>query len=258
MKPPTIQTVAWGLAIVASLGVAGGIATLIARPKPQKRTVTETRVQTETKVDEDLRRKVDELTQSNAHLQVQLQAQARHQADVATNLRETVYRGEASVVAALLAQQRGPAPAPVINVVTPEPKGGSAPAPATSPAPVVVVKDDEPQPAPVVTPPLPVEVIVRTRETVDKSRTDSSTTSSATAASDTAVKRTEDEDTQRNASAKTDTVAKTVAEEKPAGGERPGPKLGVGITSAQQPFASYDLTQLRSARRWGRSAPASS
>lgn len=220
----------WG---AAALIVSGAVVQLWQRP----REVTVTR--TEVKTDEQTRQQVDLLTRALAESQERQQVAEQRLADVATNQRETIYRGSSTDVAALLAQlnsRQAPAAAPpVINVLPASP----APAPSSSPdlSPVSTgAEPSSPSPMPVPTGPQQVEVIVRSSETVDKSRTEKMASSESSAKRETTVEKTEDTETRKTETAKSET------EKGGFGGEREA-RIGVGVTSARQPFASYDFTQ---------------
>ena len=79
MRLPSLRTSLIITGAVLALGVSGGIATLIARPAPQKRTVTETKTHTESQELVEAQRQRDEYARANYALQVQLQASEKRQ-----------------------------------------------------------------------------------------------------------------------------------------------------------------------------------
>lgn len=230
----------WGTAVLI---LSGAVVQLWQRP----REVIQTRTVTETRTDEHTKQQVDLLTRALVENQQRQQSTEQKLADVATNVRETVYRGNSTDVAALLAQLNSrPAPptsAPVINVLPASPAPSAPhPTPETGPAAVEGDPGAAPSPMPVAAQPQQVEVIVRSSETVDKSRTEKTASSEAIETGETTVEKTETTDATKTETAKSEAVTKV---EKGGSGRDHDARFGVGITSGRQPFASYDLTQLQ-------------
>lgn len=119
--------------------------------------------------------------------------------------------------------------------------------PATSPAPVVVVRDGEPQPMPASVAPPPIEVIVRTTETVDRSREDEQTDQTDTKRASTDTQVDDMSATRKTTDTKMRDEWKTVWDKKTREGRDPEPRgigsPGVGVLHTAQPFAKLDLAR---------------
>lgn len=225
------------LRVPLALG-AGGVGILVLtgllldRGGPTTRTETRTRtenaMETESRTDSQAREAITELVRQNQELQARLATQERRQADTQVRTVERIERYLPSP--SLLAPASSAAPA----------------APS-----VVVVRDQEPglpDPQPVSVPRDPVEIITRTIEAIDRTRSESSSEGSSSSKSTTAADTTRTTDTSTTATARTettettDTTAKT--EGRPAGGSGDGGRIGIGVTSAAAPFVSYDLARV--------------
>lgn len=198
------------------------------RPQPAKRTVTEQRTVTTSREQEETARKLALRQQIIEEQGKELQQLRSRQANVQTRIVERIERY----------------PQPV-----------SVPAPSTSPAPVVVVRDGDPQPVPAAVPQPPIEVIVRTTETVDRSREDERTDQTGTMKTTTDTQVDDVSTTRRTVDMKTDDDRKmttVVGKPEPKPREEPLARFGAGILagpSGPAGFVQYDLVAGRPLKR---------
>jgi hypothetical protein len=204
---------------------------LIFKPKPTVITKTEQRVEaksqetTQHQVNTELVRAFETLAQQNQELQQRLNKVERKESD--TNTR-TIERIERYL-----------------------PTGGQS----GNPAPVIVVPGADASQVPVAVPAQPsrdpIEIITRTIEAIDKSRTSSETMTDTSSKTEVKVDATEKtnvvtkEDTRIGTSTSTTTTAKTETRVEEPKAAEDGRALGAGVTSAGTPFLSYDITQFQ-------------
>lgn len=217
MIPTTLpaKPLLWGLGATLVLGGAAGIAAWLSpRPQPEIRTerTAETRERTESASSAEMVETVRQLLAQNATLTAQLQANTRQQQDTATRTVERIER--------------------------------YVPGPSAAPATPVVVVGGQPQPVNGVTGPQLAEVITRTIEAVDKSRTETDTKAETVAKVETKTETDATKTETRAESAATDTERKTSEKVTVKPVDLPElPRFGAGYTSARQPFVSYDVTR---------------
>lgn len=204
-----------GCAAVVGLGVAGGLASWLSRkPEPEVRTErqSETRAAAESEATSELVAMVRQLRTENQTLTAQLQASSRQTNDVTQKVTERIER--------------------------------FVPGPSTSPAPVVILRDGQPAPVGVSGPREPVEIIVRTTEFADRSKTETDTKSETVAKVETKTETDATKTEKVVETASSETVEKSAEKitAKPVAAPEL-PRFGAGYTSARQPFVSYDLAR---------------
>ena len=225
MLPSLSQRLAfWIGAGVAVLILVGLVANALVRPpastRTLKREVSETRVETESSTDRRVLQALESLAVQSAQLEQRVQASERRQADVQTRTVERIERYLPSSATAT------PSSAPIV-VIPGQPAAPSA-------APVPISRD-------------PVEIVTRTIEAIDRSRTESERQAETKAETSTTVaaaaitQATESTETRTATETRTETEVKAVTKV----ASEPERRIGVGVTSAGQPFASYDLASLQ-------------